>query len=57
MRSYIVKVQNIDEHEDGSATLTMDMTNEEVRTLVEYAIIELLKKLIADTGKNNQWID
>jgi hypothetical protein len=52
-----VKVQNIDEHEDGSATLVMDMTNEEVRTLVEYAIIELLKKFIADTGKNKQWID
>jgi len=50
-------VQNVDEHEDGSATLTMEMTNEEIRTLVEYAIIDLLKKFIADTGKNNQWTD
>jgi len=47
-----VKVQSINEHEDGSATLIMDMTNEEVRTLFEYAIIELLKKFITDKTKN-----
>lgn len=52
-----MQVSDIDEHEDGSATLIMEMSKEEVRMLVEYAIIDLLKKFIADTGKNNQWID
>jgi ABC-type xylose transport system substrate-binding protein len=39
-----MKVTGIIENEDGSATVTFDMTNEEVGQLIQYAVIELLKK-------------
>jgi len=52
-----MKVESVTEHEDGSATAIMDLSTEEVRMLIEYAVIDLLKKLIADTGKNNQWTE
>jgi hypothetical protein len=44
-----VKVTDIYENTDGSATVTFDMTSEEVGQLIEYAVIELLKK-----GMNEQ---
>jgi hypothetical protein len=34
-----MKVQNIMEHEDGSATITLHMTNEEHQTVMEGALV------------------
>lgn len=34
-----MKVKNIIEHEDGSATITLHMTNEEHQTVMEGALI------------------
>jgi len=34
-----MKVTNIIEHEDGSATITLDMTNEEHRVVMEGALL------------------
>jgi hypothetical protein len=36
-------VLNIEEQEDGSAIVTLEMTEEENNMLVEYAVINILK--------------
>jgi len=38
-----MKVDNLVEHEDGSATLTVDMTPEETQIVVEIGLLKLLK--------------
>jgi len=37
-----MKVDNLVEHEDGSATLTVDMTPEEMQLVVEVGLLKLL---------------
>jgi len=37
-----MKVSNLVEHEDGSATLTIDMTPEEMQIVVEVGLLKLL---------------
>lgn len=44
-------IETIEEHEDGSATVSLDMTNEEVKTLLNWAFTELLKKGIEEGKK------
>lgn len=39
-----MKVDKIMEHTDGSATVYLDMSDEELRTLVEYAVVDILRK-------------
>ena len=41
-----IKVSDYVEHEDGSATLNIDMDNVAKKTLLGFAFIELLKKSI-----------
>ncbi|MFW9871536.1 MAG: hypothetical protein ACFFG0_00330 [Candidatus Thorarchaeota archaeon] len=41
-----MEVVNIIEREDGSATLELDLTEEEITLLVGYAVIDILKKEI-----------
>ena len=41
-----MKVLDIKENEDGSATIELDMSEEENRQLIEYAVINLLKEYI-----------
>ena len=45
-----MKFEIVKEHEDGSATCTLDMTPEEAHYLLNWAFIELLKKGL-DEGK------
>lgn len=51
-RRIIVNVLNIDEHEDGSATINLDCTDEEINLLVQYAIMDILKKAV-EKAKND----
>ena len=37
-------IEKIVEHENGSATLTIDMDNEMLQRLLQYAVIDILKK-------------
>lgn len=46
-----MKVLEIVDNDDGSATLTLDMTEEEKSILIEYAIIKLLKEYIEKEGE------
>jgi len=39
-----MQVADMAEHEDGSATLTFDLSKEETSMLVEYALQQLLRK-------------
>lgn len=39
-------VQDIIEHEDGSATVTFDLTPKEAKQLIEYAIKNLIKEFV-----------
>ena len=39
-----MNVLDIDEHEDGSATVSLDCTDEEINLLVQYAVLDILKK-------------
>ena len=39
----MAEVTNLVEHEDGSATITLDLTNEEARILMQWAIREAIK--------------
>ena len=39
----VLPVTNLVEHEDGSATITLDLTNEESRILIQWAIREAIK--------------
>ena len=41
-----MEVTKITENEDGSATLDLDLTEEEVNIFVEYAVVDILKKHI-----------
>lgn len=41
-----MKVLNIKENDDGSATIELEMTEEENNILLEYAIVDILKKQI-----------
>jgi len=44
-----MKVLNLTEHKDGSATLELELTEEEIKLLVEYAIQQLIKKYLKET--------
>ena len=39
----MAEVTNIEEHEDGSATLHFDLTDEEVKVLIQWGIKEAIK--------------
>lgn len=41
-----MEVTKIIENEDGSATLDLDLTEEEINIFVEYAVVDILKKYI-----------
>lgn len=37
-------IEKIVEHEDGSATVTLDINNEMLQSLIQYAVIDILTK-------------
>ena len=47
-----IGVSDIIEHEDGSATLTIDTTTEATRLLVEMGLVSLLEKAIDENNKD-----
>ena len=48
----LIGVSDMVEHEDGSATLTIDTTPEATRLLVEMGLISLLEKAIDENNKD-----
>jgi hypothetical protein len=52
----MAEVTNIEEHEDGSATLHFDLTDEEVRMLIQWGIKEAIK-LAYHKAQNFDWKD
>jgi len=43
-----MKVLNIDEQEDGSAIVNVDLTDDEVQLLLEHSIVSALKNYIKE---------
>jgi hypothetical protein len=50
----MAEVTNIVEHEDGSATLTLNMTSEETSTLLSWALKEAINNAIK-MDREYQW--
>ena len=48
-----MKVLNVIEHEDGSATLELDIEEDEKALPIEFAVVSLLKKFI-DEKENEE---
>ena len=46
---YVVQVTDLVEHEDGSATITMELTNEVARIIYEMGFLALLENSIEET--------
>jgi hypothetical protein len=42
-----MNVKQVTEHEDGSATVVFDMNPEELQGLLQYALLNLIKEMIA----------
>jgi hypothetical protein len=51
-----ITIQQITEHEDGSATLIIDMDNETRDCLINYAFVEMLKKGLEETKRLREGI-
>lgn len=52
----MAEVQNIEEHDDGTATLHLDLTDEEIKILIRWGIKEAIK-LAFHKEKNFDWKD
>ena len=50
----MAEVQNIEEHDDGTATLHLDLTDEEIKILISWGIKEAIK-LAFHKEKNFDW--
>ena len=48
-----IKIETITDHEDGSATLTLDMNAETYHKIFEYGFVQLVIKGIESEDKNN----
>ena len=46
---HVVQVTNLVEHEDGSATITMELTNEVAKIIYEMGFLALLENSIEGT--------
>jgi len=46
LEDFQIRVTGIEEHEDGDATVYLDMTATTKAALIEYAFVSLLKKCI-----------
>ena len=49
----LIKVETITDHDDGSATLTLDMDAETYQKIFEYGFIKLIMKGIESEEKDN----
>jgi len=50
----MAEVTNVEEHDDGSATLKLDLTQEEVQMLLQWGIKEAIK-LAYHKANNFDW--
>ena len=50
----MIEILNTIEHEDGSATIILEMSDEENRLLIEYAVVNLLKEYIEREKKGTK---
>jgi hypothetical protein len=48
-----IKIEAIEDHEDGSATLTLDLNAETYHKIFEYGFIKLIMKGIETEEKHN----
>jgi hypothetical protein len=48
-----IKIEAIEDHEDGSATLTLDLNAETYHKIFEYGFIKLIMKGIETEEKDN----
>jgi hypothetical protein len=47
-------IEDVVEHEDGSATLTIDMDNEMLQSLLQYAVINILTQAVEEDKTRRQ---
>ena len=52
----MAEVTHVEEHEDGTATLHFDLTDEEVKMLIQWGIKEAIK-LAYQKAQNFDWKD
>lgn len=52
----MAEVTNVEEHDDGTATLHFDLTDEEVKMLIQWGIKEALKQAL-HKANNFDWKD
>ena len=48
-----IKIETIEDHDDGSATLTLDLNAETYHKIFEYGFIRLIMKGIESEEKDN----
>jgi hypothetical protein len=48
-----IKIETIEDHDDGSATLTLDLNAETYHKIFEYGFIKLIMKGIESEEKDN----
>lgn len=49
-----MKLNNLEEHADGSATVNLDLTVEEAQTLMQMGFVQLLEGAIADDKRRRK---
>lgn len=49
-----MKLNNLEEHEDGSATINLDLTVEEAQTLMQMGFVQLLEGAIEAEKKRRR---
>lgn len=49
-----MKITDLIEQEDGSAICQMELTNKEKEFLIEFAVVELLRRHIDEQDKKNE---
>ncbi len=52
-RKGTIQITNVIEHDDGTATVNLDMDAESHRGLVEFAFVEMLKRAIDNQKKDD----
>mgnify|MGYP003628486083 FL=1 len=50
----MITILSTEEHEDGTATMVVEMEKDTRELLVEYAIVELLKKHLRETEETEE---
>jgi len=54
--TYEIEVKEVEEHEDGSATLEIEMSNETRNLLIEAGLISLIRKYLDEVDSNKEGI-